>query len=92
MKEQFVSLPEFPSFFELITALGLRYFADEKVDLVILETGLGGRLDATNVVDSQLSVITNVSYDHESILGNTLESIAMEKAGIIKPKMPVCAW
>ncbi|KAF2955493.1 folylpolyglutamate synthase/dihydrofolate synthase family protein [Marinitoga sp. 38H-ov] len=73
-----------PSFFEIITALALKYFSIKKVDVVVLEVGLGGRLDATNVVNSDVSVITTVQYDHMNLLGNTLEEIAFEKSGIIK--------
>jgi dihydrofolate synthase/folylpolyglutamate synthase len=78
-----------PTFFEITTGLALKYFADERVDVVILETGLGGRLDATNAVQSNVSVITSIALDHEKWLGNSLEKIAAEKAGIIKPKVPV---
>jgi len=78
-----------PSFFELTVAMAFLYFAEEKVDYLILETGLGGRLDSTNVVIPELSVITNISYDHTSFLGNTLKKIAKEKAGIIKKTVPV---
>ncbi|MBM7558964.1 bifunctional folylpolyglutamate synthase/dihydrofolate synthase [Marinitoga litoralis] len=73
-----------PSFFEIMTALALKYFSSKKVDVVVLEVGLGGRLDATNVVHSDVSVITTVQYDHMNLLGNTLEEIAFEKSGIIK--------
>jgi dihydrofolate synthase/folylpolyglutamate synthase len=73
-----------PSFFEWSTGLAFDYFAKEKVDIAIIETGLGGRLDSTNVITPLLSVITNISYDHQNLLGNTLEKIAYEKAGIIK--------
>jgi dihydrofolate synthase / folylpolyglutamate synthase len=78
-----------PSFFELTVAMAFEYFVQEKVDIAIIETGLGGRLDSTNVITPLLSVITNIGYDHMNILGNTLEEIAMEKAGIIKPDVPV---
>lgn len=78
-----------PTFFEVVTAMALRYFADQKCDLVIWETGLGGRLDATNVVVPLVSIITNIQYDHQKFLGETLASIASEKAGIIKPAVPV---
>ena len=78
-----------PTFFEVVTILALRYFAEQKCDLVIWETGLGGRLDATNIVTPLASVITNVQFDHEKWLGDTLEKIAAEKAGIIKPRVPV---
>src|SRR5215468_6457127 len=78
-----------PTFFEVITALALKHFGDEKIDVAILETGLGGRLDATNAVQSDVSVITPVALDHEKWLGNTLAEITGEKAGIIKPGVPV---
>lgn len=77
------------TYFEFTTALALLWFAGEKVDIVILEVGLGGRLDATNVITPLVSIITNVSMDHEMHLGATLRQIAMEKAGIIKPSIPV---
>ena len=78
-----------PSFFELTVVMALDYFAEEKVDIAIIETGLGGRLDSTNVISPLLSIITNIGYDHMNILGDTLEMIAYEKAGIIKPNTPV---
>jgi dihydrofolate synthase / folylpolyglutamate synthase len=78
-----------PTFFEVITALALKHFGDAKIDIAILETGLGGRLDATNAVQSDVSVITPIDLDHEMWLGNTLTQIADEKAGIIKPGVPV---
>jgi dihydrofolate synthase/folylpolyglutamate synthase len=78
-----------PSFFELTFSMALDYFASEKVDIAIIETGLGGRLDSTNVIKPLLSVITNIGYDHMDILGDTLSKIAYEKAGIIKPNVPV---
>ncbi|MDP4289687.1 MAG: folylpolyglutamate synthase/dihydrofolate synthase family protein [Bacteroidota bacterium] len=78
-----------PSFFEMNVALAFSYFADEKVDIAIVETGLGGRLDSTNVISPLVSVITNIGLDHVQFLGNTLELIAGEKAGIIKPQTPV---
>ena len=77
------------SFFEITTLLALNWFADENVDIVVLETGLGGRLDSTNIVTPVLSVITNIGLDHCDMLGETLPEIAFEKAGIIKPKVPV---
>jgi len=81
-----------PTFFEIATALALRYFCEAKVDIVILETGMGGRLDATNAVQSDVSVITPIDLDHQKWLGQTLRGIATEKAGIIKPRIPVvCA-
>jgi dihydrofolate synthase/folylpolyglutamate synthase len=78
-----------PTFFEVTTALALKHFGDAKIDIAILETGLGGRLDATNAVQSDVSVITPIGLDHEEWLGNTLAQIAGEKAGIIKPRVPV---
>jgi dihydrofolate synthase/folylpolyglutamate synthase len=78
-----------PTFFEAVTVIALQYFARQKCDLVIWETGLGGRLDATNIVSPLASVITNVQLDHQQWLGNTLPEIAREKAGIIKPGVPV---
>lgn len=78
-----------PTFFEVVTVMALRYFAEQQCDLVIWETGLGGRLDATNIVTPLASVITNVGWDHQQWLGDTLEKIAAEKAGIIKPGVPV---
>ncbi len=77
------------SFFEWTVGLCFDYFAREKVDIAVIETGLGGRLDSTNVIIPEVSVITNISYDHMNLLGNTLEQIAMEKAGIIKHGIPV---
>jgi dihydrofolate synthase/folylpolyglutamate synthase len=77
-----------PSFFEMTTALAFAHFAAHKVDVAVIETGLGGRLDATNIVIPELSVITNVALDHQNILGNTVELIAKEKAGIIKTRVP----
>jgi dihydrofolate synthase / folylpolyglutamate synthase len=78
-----------PTFFEVTTALALKHFGDAKIDIAILETGLGGRLDATNAVQSDVSVITPIDLDHEEWLGHTLTKIAGEKAGIIKPRVPV---
>jgi dihydrofolate synthase/folylpolyglutamate synthase len=78
-----------PSFFEWTVGLAFNYFVEEKIDIAIIEVGLGGRLDSTNVVKPLLSLITNISYDHTNLLGNTLPKIAKEKAGIIKPKVPV---
>lgn len=78
-----------PSFFELATALAFKYFEEQCVDVAVIETGLGGRLDCTNVITPVLSVITNISYDHTQMLGDTLEKIAYEKAGIIKEGIPV---
>lgn len=78
-----------PSFFEMTVGLAFDYFASEKVDIAVIEVGLGGRLDSTNVITPELSIITNISFDHMGLLGNTLEKIAGEKAGIIKPGVPV---
>ena len=78
-----------PSFFELTFVMALEYFADQKVDIAVIETGLGGRLDSTNVIIPELSVITNIGFDHMDILGDSLDKIAFEKAGIIKPDVPV---
>ena len=78
-----------PTFFEVVTVMALKFFADQKCDLVIWETGLGGRLDATNIVTPLAGVITNIAFDHQQWLGNTLGEIAAEKAGIIKPGVPV---
>ena len=78
-----------PSFFEATMAMAFRYFADCAVDVAVIEVGLGGRLDSTNIVSPALSVITNISFDHTEFLGNTLAQIAAEKAGIIKPEIPV---
>ena len=78
-----------PSFFEITVALAFQYFAEAAVDIAVIETGLGGRLDSTNVLDPLVSVITNISFDHQQFLGNTLPAIAGEKAGIIKPGRPV---
>lgn len=81
--------PLHPSFFELTTALAFKYFAEQHVDVAVIEVGLGGRLDCTNIISPMLSVITNISFDHTQFLGNTLDQIASEKAGIIKHKVPV---
>ena len=78
-------LPWHPSFFEMMTAIALEHFARERVDLAVLEVGMGGRLDATNVVEPQVSVITDISLDHQKFLGNTVGEIAREKVGIIRP-------
>jgi dihydrofolate synthase/folylpolyglutamate synthase len=78
-----------PTFFEVVTVMALKFFAEQQCDLVIWETGLGGRLDATNIVTPLVDVITNIALDHQQWLGDTLEKIAAEKAGIIKPGVPV---
>ena len=82
-------LPWHPSFFEMLTAIAFEYFARENVDIAVLEVGMGGRLDATNVVDPLVSVITDISLDHQKFLGDTLTEIAREKAGIIRADRPV---
>lgn len=81
--------PLYPSFFELTTAMAFKYFRDQKIDIAVIEVGMGGRLDCTNIINPILSIITNISYDHTQFLGNTLEKIAREKAGIIKQNVPV---
>ncbi len=81
--------PLHPSFFELTTAMAFKYFADQKVDIAVIEVGLGGRLDCTNIITPLLSIITNISFDHTGFLGDTLTKIAGEKAGIIKNGVPV---
>src|SRR6202451_3319688 len=78
-----------PTFFEVVTVMALKFFAEQKCDLVIWETGLGGRLDATNIVTPLPSIITNIAFDHQQWLGDALEKIAFEKAGIIKRGIPV---
>lgn len=78
-----------PSFFELATIMAFAYFREKKADIAVVETGLGGRLDSTNIISPVLSVITNISFDHTQFLGSTLSAIAGEKAGIIKPSVPV---
>ena len=81
--------PLHPSFFELTTAMAFRYFADEKVEVAVIEVGLGGRLDCTNIIQPDVCLITNISFDHTQFLGDTLAKIAGEKAGIIKKGIPV---
>lgn len=83
-----------PSFFEMTVALAFKYFADKHVDIAVIEVGLGGRLDSTNIITPELSIITNIGLDHTDLLGDTLQLIANEKAGIIKPNIPVviCEW
>ncbi len=81
--------PLAPSFFEVTTAMAFKYFAEQHVDIAVIETGLGGRLDCTNIISPILSVITNISLDHTQLLGHTIEAIAHEKAGIIKSATPV---
>lgn len=88
-KEKFFFEPLSPSFFEVITAMAFKYFADMEVDIAVIEVGMGGRLDCTNIITPILSVITNIGLDHTQFLGTSLEQIAMEKAGIIKKGVPV---
>ena len=88
-KERSFFEPLHPSFFELSTALAFNYFAKQNVDVAVIEVGLGGRLDCTNIITPELSIITNISFDHTQFLGNTLAQIAKEKAGIIKKDVPV---
>ena len=88
-KEKAFLEPQKPSFFEITTAMAFKYFSDMNVDIAVVEVGLGGRLDCTNIITPILSVITNISLDHTKLLGGTLEQIAMEKGGIIKPGVPV---
>lgn len=78
-----------PSFFEITVAMAFDYFADQKIDIAVIETGLGGRLDSTNIITPELSIITNIGLDHMNLLGESLEKIALEKAGIIKEGVPV---
>ncbi len=87
-QERYFFEPLHPSFFELATALAFQYFAEQKVDVAVIEVGLGGRLDCTNIIHPDLSIITNISFDHIQFLGNTLPKIASEKAGIIKQGVP----
>lgn len=85
-KDLFASIH--PSFFEMTVAMAFKYFADQQVDIAVIEVGLGGRLDSTNIITPLASVITNISFDHMALLGNTLKKIAGEKAGIIKSGIP----
>lgn len=88
-KERSFFEPLHPSFFELTTALAFKYFKEQAVDIAVIEVGLGGRLDCTNIISPILSIITNISFDHTQFLGNTLSEIAFEKSGIIKKNTPV---
>ena len=81
-----------PTYFEAVTLAAFRWFADERVDLAVLEVGLGGRLDATNLADPILSLITPIGFDHREFLGDTLAAIAREKAGILRSGRPALAW
>jgi len=87
--EKLINSDDAPTFFEIMTAMAFLHFADNKVDIAIIETGLGGRLDSTNVVDPQLVGITSISIDHQNLLGTSIDSIAKEKAGVIKKGIPV---
>src|SRR6185312_6445857 len=78
-------LPHHPSFFEVLTALAFLYYAEQKIGIAVLEVGLGGRLDATNIVEPLLSIITDIALDHQDYLGNTIAAITREKAGILRP-------
>ena len=88
-KEKAFFQPLSPSFFEIVTAMAFKYFDDMKVDIAVIEVGMGGRLDCTNIITPVLSVITNIGLDHTQFLGTTLEQIAIEKAGIMKKDVPV---
>ena len=88
-KEKVFFEPLQPSFFEVVTAMAFKYFADMEVDIAVIEVGMGGRLDCTNIISPILSIITNIGFDHTQFLGNSLEQIAMEKAGIMKKGVPV---
>lgn len=88
-KERSFFEPLHPSFFELTTSMAFKYFAEQNIDIAVIEVGLGGRLDCTNIITPILSIITNISFDHMQFLGNTLAKIASEKAGIIKNGIPV---
>ena len=83
------TLPTSLSFFECVTGMAFNYFKEKKVDVAVIEVGLGGRLDSTNIINPELSVITSIGLDHQGILGNTITDIAREKAGIIKDGKPV---
>lgn len=90
IKEVVSRLDDFsPTFFEVVTAMAFLYFKRQNVDMAVIEVGMGGRLDATNIIMPEVSIITNISYDHKEFLGNTLREIAHEKAGIIKNRIPV---
>lgn len=87
--EKYFFEPLHPSFFELTTAMAFKYFEEQNIDIAVIEVGLGGRLDCTNIINPILSIITNISFDHTQFLGDTLEKIAKEKGGIIKNHVPV---
>lgn len=86
------ALEQPPTFFEVLTAAAFRYFAEEAIDIAIIETGLGGRLDSTNVITPECTIVTQIAVDHERILGTTVEAIAREKAGIFKPGVPALVF
>ena len=88
-KERTFFEPLHPSFFEVVTAMAFKFFADKEIDIAVVEVGMGGRLDCTNIISPILSIITNIGFDHIQFLGTSLEQIAMEKAGIIKKGVPV---
>ena len=92
MRDQALLMDEAPTAFELLTAAALHYFSQKRCDVVVLEVGLGGRLDSTNVVTPLLSVITPIALDHVAVLGDTIAEIAAEKAGIIKPDVDVLSF
>jgi len=87
--EEMIEKQNTPTFFEIVTAMAFQYFKDKSVDFAIVEVGLGGRFDATNIVNPELSIITNVSLEHQKVLGKRIEDIAFEKAGIIKEEVPI---
>lgn len=87
--EEMIEKQNTPTFFEIVTAMAFQYFKNKSVDFAIVEVGLGGRFDATNIVNPELSIITNVSLEHQKVLGKRIEDIAFEKAGIIKEEMPI---
>lgn len=89
IKNKASEIKSHPTFFDVLTIISIMYFADSKVDIAVMETGLGGRLDSTNVIIPICSVITDISFDHEKILGHTIENIASEKCGIVKKNIPV---
>ncbi len=82
---------QYPSFFEIMTVIACMHFANETTDIALMETGIGGRIDSTNVITPEVSVITTISLEHTEILGDTIEKIALEKAGIVKNEKPVVA-
>ena len=87
--EEMIKKEKSPTFFEIVTAIAFQYFYEKSVDFAIIEVGLGGRFDATNIVIPEISIITNVTLEHQNILGKKVEEIAYEKSGIIKEKVPI---